>query len=232
MNDGIHKLQIVDLIHKPFSLIKQSVSLGIKGVKRFFMIVFLFAICNLIMDIYAIVSFVTADYNQTKLINLLLLIVTGIAITAFAGYKAYQYLLINAAQFIYVHSKERIEDTCYNIILKADLLFKSETFKNKTQSEGLQATASLITDFYEKQSSFIKKGLHIILNRIPMASILLNLRTDILNGNHKETAQKLCALIDDFVSQNIFEANNTKWVGWLLPTNILLFYLWIDLVIG
>jgi len=232
MNTSHKSQQIIDLLHKPLSLIRNSASMGIKGIKRFFVIVFLFAISNFILDIYAIVSFISADYTNTKLINLLLLIATGIAITAFAGYKAYQYLLINAAQAIYTNSKETMLHFCKSLVLKAAHFFNSDSFKSKSNNQGLQITKSFVEAFYEKQPLLIKKGFQRIFNRIPLAQLLLDLRTDIMNGKHDASAEKLFDLMNNYVTQNIFEANNTKWVGWMLPTNILLFYLWIDLVIG
>lgn len=224
--------QIIALLNKPLSLIRQSGNLGIKGVKRLIGIIFLFALSNLILDIYAIVSLILSNYTHTKLLNLLLLIITGIGITAFAAYKAYQYLMINALQVIYTLSKETIQNVCYNIVLKADQVFNSESFKNKTQSEGVQTTTAFIAEFYEKQPTVLKKGLQLVFKRIPLATMLFEMRTEILKGNHKDSSEKLFGAMDAFLTRNIFEANNTKWLGWLLPTNILLFYLWIDLVIS
>jgi len=224
--------QIIELLNKPLSLLRQSGTLGIRGVKRLIGIIFLFALSNLILDIYAIVSLVLSDYTHTRLLNLLLLIITGIGITVFAAYKAYQYLMINALQVIYTLSKETIQHVCYNIVLKADQVFNSESFKSKTQSEGVQTTTRFIAEFYEKQPSVLKKGLQLVFKRIPLATMLMDMRTEILNGDHKASSEKLLGLIDSFITRNIFEANNTKWVGWLLPANILFFYLWIDLAIS
>ncbi len=232
MNANSKSQQIIDLMHKPLSLIKNSASMGIKGIKHFFIIVLLFVICNFILDVYAIVSLIKADYTNTKFINLLLLIVTGIAITAFAGYKAYQHLLINAAQAIYLNSQETIHQVTTNIVLKADQFFKSDSFKTKTNNQSLQSTKAFIESFYEKQPALIKKGLQRVLNRVPLAQLLLDMRTNIVDGKHQASSEKLFGLIDNFLTQNVFEVNNTKWVAWLLPTNVLLFYLWIDLVIS
>jgi hypothetical protein len=224
--------QIIDLMHQPWALIKESGNMGIKGVKRFFLIVFLFAISNFILDIYAMVSFISADYTNTKLINLFLILLTGIVITTFAGYKAYQYLLINAANAIYINSQASIKNLCTQMVLKADHFFRSESFKNKTSKLGLESTKSFIDGFFVKQPSLLKKGFQRILNRAPIAQLLLDARKDILNGNHQDSSDKIFGLIDNFLTQNVFETNNTRWVGWLLPTNILMFYLWIDLLIS
>lgn len=232
MISDLKSQQIIDLMHKPLLLIKNSASIGIKGIRRFFTIVFLFAISNIILDIYAIVCFLLADYSNYKLINLLLLIFTGIVVTALAGYKAYQYLLINAAGAIYTNSQATILQFCNNLVVKADHFFNAESFKNTSRNKGLQTTKTFVETFYEKQPSIIKKGLQRILNRIPVAQILLDMRTDILNGKHEASAEKLFGLMDNYLKQNVFEVNNTRWVGWALPTNILLFYLWIDLMIN
>lgn len=232
MISDLKSQQIIDLMHKPLLLIKNSASIGIKGIRRFLTIVFLFAISNIIIAIYAIVSLMLANYSNTKLINLLLLIATGIAITAFAAYKAYQYLLINAANAIYINSHETIKNLCTTIVVKANLFFKSESFISKTNNQSLHSTKAFIDAFYEKQPVLIKKGLQRILNRVPVAQLLLDMRSEILNGKHQDSSEKMLGLMDNFLTRNVFEANNTKWVAWLLPSNILLFYLWIDLVIS
>lgn len=90
----------------------------------------------------------------------------------------------------------------------------------------------MINSRYQKAPSFLKKGIILILNRIPFAAMLLDLQDDILNGKKVEASKKLYIKMDDFISNILFGNNNTKWIYWLLPLNIIAVILLIKFKIG
>jgi len=52
--------------------------------------------------------------------------------------------------------------------------------------------------------------------------MLMDLREDILQGNKMEASSQLYEKMDGFISGNVFEGNNTNWMFWAIPLNILL----------
>ena len=62
--------------------------------------------------------------------------------------------------------------------------------------------------------------------------MLIDLKQEISQGNKVEASTKLYNKMDGFISDSIFGNNNTKWVWWLLPLNVIILFIFIKIKIG
>lgn len=192
----------------------------------------LFAVSNFIAFIYAIITLLSSDFSVSKLFYLVLILIIGIACTVYATYRTYQFVIIATMEVLYKNLSSFFEKISELIIDKVEHLLKGT---NRLSSEKLKSALDLrkmINSRYQKAPSFLKKGIILILNRIPFAAMLLDLQDDILNGKKVEASKKLYIKMDDFISNILFGNNNTKWIYWLLPLNIFAVILLIKFKIG
>ncbi|APY08978.1 hypothetical protein BWZ20_12025 [Winogradskyella sp. J14-2] len=70
-------------------MIKEGGKLGVNGVRRFFTVLFLFAISNTILFFYVIKQLFSTDFEIGKLMFVFLVFIIGLAVTIYASYRAY-----------------------------------------------------------------------------------------------------------------------------------------------
>lgn len=219
-NEGQTK-KIIKLLDHPWQLITQGGKLGINGVKRFFSILFLFVTVNILLFFFCLYRFFVTDFTFTKLGMVFFVLIIGILITIHAMYRTYRYVLVNAIQVIY----ENMTPFFYKIV--EDLIHKTEkAFEEKIDIKSSHFAKSIdfsktIHNKYKKSPRLLRKGILLILKRIPFSSLLLEMREDVISGNKQQACEKLFGKMNDFLNDRIFGNNHTRWVYWLLPVNIL-----------
>ena len=62
--------------------------------------------------------------------------------------------------------------------------------------------------------------------------MIIEVREDIVKGNKIESSTKLYTKMDAYITDSIFGNNNTNWVYWLLPANVIVIFLLIMYKIG
>ena len=224
--------RLLQLLNHPWRLIKEGGKLGVNGVKRFFTVLFLFAISNTILFFYAIKRLFSTDFEFSKLMFVILVFILGLAVTIYASYRAYQYVIIDTMRVIYENLSSLFHKISELIIDKTEHVFKS---KGKVSDNQLQKTldfGKMVNSRYKKTPKFLRKGIILILSKIPFAGMLIDLKEEITNGNKVEASSKLYNKMDGFISNTIFGNNNTKWVWWLLPLNLLVLLFLIKSKIG
>lgn len=228
--ERINKLS--QLLDSPWKLILQGGKNGVKGVRRFFTVVFLFMISNTILFFYAIKRLFTVDFEFNKLLFVFLVLILGLGVTIYAGYRVYNYVIIDTIRVIYENLRSFFMRVCSLIIDKsANLLSGKEKITDAELAKKLDV-AKMINSEFKKIPKFLRKGIIMILNKIPFLGMLIDLKQDIENGNKTQATAKLHNKIDTFISENIFGNNNTKWVLLLLPANIIILFILIKFKIG
>lgn len=224
--------KLIQLLESPWKLIKDAGSFGIRGVKRMATIVVVFSFTNIALFFYALASMFSNTFDASKLSYLMLVTAIGFAITFYAGYRAYQFLLVNALSAVYKSFTPLFEKLCAKIIDKAEIaLSKKENLTNPELSKAIDY-GHLVNEHYNSLPGLLKSGANIILNKIPFRDMLLELNRDIKEGNKEDASIKLFMKADGFINEYYFGKNNTKWVYWLLPLNIIIQVLIVKFKIG
>ena len=200
-------------------LILQSGKFGIKGAKRLFAIAFLFGICNLLLVVYGFYTYFGNSSEEVNGLFLLVLLIVGILFTALAIYKAYQFVLVELFGYAYQQSSDLFEKLSDVLVDNSEKILQKSS-QNKSVSQAIDY-ASIIKSKFENTPKIVSKVVGFLFNRIPLFGMLKDLQTDIAQGNKKEASSKLYVQMDTFITQSIFGSNNTQWVFWLLPLNVL-----------
>lgn len=224
--------KLFHLLDRPWKLILQGGKHGVKGVKRFFTVLILFMIANTYMLFYAIKTAINSSSGFGSMFTIFLVFLIGIGFTIYAGYRTYQYVVIDTIRVIYENVAPLFQKISELIIGSVEGLFSGE--KNIKESNVKKALnfSKMIHDKYQNIPGFLRKGIIMILSKIPFVGMLVDLQEEISSGNNASASAKLYTKMDGFISGTIFGNNNTKWVFWLLPLNILILYLFIKWKIG
>ena len=103
-------------------LINEGKKLALSGIKRILGIIVLFTGTNVIMVIYCSYMLLSNDVSIFKIFSSVL---AAVIFIAFAGYKAYQFALIETIKVIYQkYSSSSLRKVCSAIIDKSEKIFK------------------------------------------------------------------------------------------------------------
>ena len=224
--------KLLELLDRPWRLIKEGGKLGVKGVKRFFTILFLFAFSNTILFLYAVVRLFSTDFQFVKVFYILLVLLIGLALTIYASYRTYQYVIIDTIRVVYENLSSFFHKISELIIDRVEGLFQGKVDLTNNQLTKALDFGKLVNSKFQRTPKFLRKGIILILNKIPFVGMLMDLKEEIMKGNKIEASAKLYHKMDGFISDSIFSNNNTRWVWWLLPLNILVSFLFIKSKIG
>lgn len=224
--------KLLQLLNHPWKLIKEGGKLGVTGVKRFFTVLLLFSISNTILFFYAISRLFSVDFKFSGLFYVFLVLIIGLVLTFYATYRTYQFVIIDTMRVIYESLSSFFQKISNLIIDKAESLFNGKVNISDNQLTKAFDFGKMVNTKFQKTPKFLRKGIILILNRIPLVGMLMDLKEDISKGNKVEASTKLYNKMDSFISESIFGNNNTKWVWWLLPLNILVVFLLIKYKIG
>lgn len=224
--------KVFELLNHPWRLIKEGGKLGINGIKRFFTVLFLFAISNTILFFFAIGRLFVTNFEFYKIAIAFLVLIIGVVITVYAAYRTYQYVIIDTMRVIYENLSSFFQKISVLIIDKAENLFQGKINLTDNQLTKAVDFGKLVKSKYQKTPKFLQKGIILILNRIPFAGMLIDLKEDIVKGNKAEASAKLYSKMNIFITESIFGNNNTKWVWWLLPLNVISLLVLIKFQIG
>lgn len=224
--------RLIQLLDHPWRLIKEGGRLGVHGVKRFFTVLFLFSVSNTILFFYAISRLFSTNFEFSKLFFVFLVLIIGLGVTIYSAYRTYQFVVIDTVRVIYENLSALFKKIADLIIDKL-----ANSWQGKVNVSDHQITKALdfgkmLNSKYQKIPRFLRKGILLILNRIPFVGMIADLKEEILSGSKVEASAKLYHKMDSFISESIFGNNHTKWVWWLLPLNIFILFILITLKIG
>lgn len=220
-NEKKHE-KLIQLLHQPWRLIKEGGELGVTGVKRFFTILFLFAFSNTALFFFAVTRLIATDFEFGKLIYILLVLALGIGITVHAGYRAYNYVIIDTIRVIYENLTPFFKKMSAMIVDRIEARIKGKKEVSEDEFKKVLDFGQMVNTQFKKTPKFLRNGLIVILKKIPFAKMLNNIKADILSGDKAKASELLYSKMDSFISETIFGGNNTRWVLWLLPANIVL----------
>lgn len=224
--------RLLSLIKQPWKLIREGGKLGVKGVKRFITNVFLFSAANLILLFYSVYRLVFTHFAVSKIFIVVLVLILGVAFTFYAASRTYRYVMIDTIRVIYGSLTSFFQKISDWIIEKVEPLFKGKVNVSSEQLTKALDFGKMVNAKFRKTPKFLRKAVILILNRIPFVGLLSDLHGEISKGNKTEAGKKLYVKMDGYMQESVFGNNNTRWVWWLLPVNILIQILLIKWKIG
>lgn len=226
--------KIFQLLSSPLSLLKEGGRLGITGVKRFFTVLFLFAISNTILFFYSIIRLFSTGFEFSKVGYVFVVLILGLIVTFYAAYRTYHYVIIDTIRVIYENVSPLFRKIADLIIDRAANLLQGKRKANISEQQLMKVLdfKSMVNSKFQIVPNFIRKGIILILKKIPFIGMVIELEEEIQQGNKAEAGAKLHDKMDNFISDYVFGMNNTKWVWWLLPVNIIVLAILIKSKIG
>jgi hypothetical protein len=224
--------KLFQLLQTPLSLLKEGGNLGITGVKRFFTVLFLFAISNTILFFYSVIRLFSTSFEFSKIGYVFLIFILGVGITIYAAYRTYHYVIIDTLRVIYENLSSLFKKIAALIIDKVAGLFERKKEVSEDQLTKALDFKKMVNSKFQIVPNFLRKGIIRILYKIPFVGMILEVKDDIKKGNKAEASVKLYTKMDNFITEYIFGSNNTNWVWWVLPANIIVLFVLIKLKIG
>lgn len=214
--------KILELLEHPWRLLKEGGKFGIDGVKKMFTHAFLFGFTNFFLFLYAIYRFFASELSVPHAGYILLVLAIGVGITAYAIYRTYNYLIINTLGALYANSSSFFQKIVAGIIDKVDGLIDGTKEVTDAQLQKAISLGNMVNEKYAKMPGLFRKGMNLLLNRIPIVSMVMEIKGDLKTGDKAGASIKLYTKMDNFVTESIFGSNNTNWVWWLLPLNVVI----------
>jgi len=210
---------LIDLLHSPWKLIKKGGKAGFKGVKRLITIVFVFGATNAVLFFYTLKKIFEVGFEFGNLKYLFLVVLVNIGATIFAGYQAYQFVVVDALGIVYKNSSSFFQRISRSIADKAGGIFQGDkNISSKNLSKSLDV-GSFLKAKYDKLPKILVWGINLALSRVPFMDVIMDLKDDIVNESSDDAGDKLYTGLDGLI-RNVFDKNNTNWVWWQLPLNI------------
>jgi len=224
--------KLIEMLDKPWKLILQGGKYGVKGVKRFFSIVFLFMVTNTFLTFYAFSRLIASGFGFGKAFTIAFVFFIGIGFTIYAGYRAYKFMVVDLIRVLYVNGAPFFQKICDIVINKVQSIFSGKKDVKQADISKALNFSKMIHGKYQTVPRFIRKGIIMVLSKVPFVGMLVELQEDISSGNTTAASAKLFTKVDGFISGTIFGMNTTKWLYWLLPLNIVVLYFFIKWKIG
>ena len=213
--------QLLSLLDSPWQLVKNGGKYGVSSVKRFFIVLFLFGVCNTLLFFYAVVRLFSSGFTFGKLLFVFLVLIIGIAVTVWASYRTYQYIVVDTIRVIYENLSSLFKKLTDLLVDKAEGVFDGNVNLSNQEFSKVIDVKETVYQTYDILPGFLKKGVVLILTKIPIVELLTELKGDITSGNKTTASSKLYNKLDGFITESIFGNNNIQWLWWLLPLNII-----------
>ena len=215
---------LIQILHDPKRLFFEAKKVGGKGISRIILLVILFGFINFISLIFGFVKMFSSN-DSLNVFFLGSILVLGISITILAGTKSYNYALTNAFGAIYSKLSPIFRKLCTVIIDKSEQVLQNTLEAKDGKLKEIMDIGNLLHSTFHNLPKFAQNKIEKMLNETPIPAMVLELKSDILNGQKEVASQKLHHQIDSYLTETFFANNSTKWVYWLLPLNILVQYL-------
>jgi hypothetical protein len=212
-------IKLFNGLKNPLGILKNSAEFGIKGAGKSFGVIAVAVVINVLFFIIALI--VTAfNFFDKGLISLGLVAVLGFVFSFIMIRKAYSFALTKIIEAIYRQITPLFKRLCTAIVDKT----AAELAKHKTPDTFMTNSVSLYGIYNDKLDAlpaFVRKVLWFVVKRIPFVTFFDKEITDtIVSGDKQKAAEVLFTRTDGYINENVFEANNLKWLWWMLPLNI------------
>ncbi|WP_028979736.1 hypothetical protein [Sporocytophaga myxococcoides] len=217
---------LLSLLENPFSLILGGGDYEIKGRKRFALIITFFALTNTVLFGYSLFRLFATDFSGEKLFYVFIVLCFGIGLTINAGYWAYLFIRTETMNLVYESAKPLVKRLCEIAVEKVTGYLKGKSKVSNKELTNFIDFAKEVNESFKSMPYFLRLAIIHLLKKIPIAKFILERKNDFISGDKQIGAALLFKQIDNFAIKK-FERNNTNWVFWLWPLNVI----WMSLFI-
>ncbi|MFK7970662.1 MAG: hypothetical protein AB8F95_09850 [Bacteroidia bacterium] len=219
--------ELFALLDEPLQYITQGEDYGLKGVKRFFLIVGIFILTGIIAIGFGLYRAFSIGVTLQFLGIVGLMFAVGVGFTVFAGYRAYQYAGGHATIAVFRTFAPVFKGLLRFMILRVKAAFEG---KNEDYEKNLREAADMTKALharYGRAPYLLKFALNFVVKQIPFIQILEGMKDEVMNGNETGASEMLYHEFDTHILGALADSLNTNWFWWLFPLFIL-----VELLIG
>jgi len=220
-NSNLNEETIFELFKNPIQFLKESSKYGIKSLKRFFSIAILFGVANTILFLFSIYRIFLFDFSFKNLNVLIGVFGFCILATFYAIFKAYNYIITDVLKVFYTQIKPLIKKGSSLLIDKSEGLLKTNQTSDKKRLLKSINIKKLLKNTFNKLPNLLGNALTSLLLQIPIIEMLIEVSELIIDDKKIEANNQFFQKIDNFIVNSIFEGNNTLWIWWMLPLNVI-----------
>jgi len=215
-----------------WDLLLEGRKMDLRGVKRFFFVLVLFAFTNIGLFYFSVLRLFAVGFDWGKVPPVLLVAAMGIGVSLYALYRGYQYAVIDAIRVMYINLEPFFRKIAEIVIDQTEEILKGK--REVTDKDLAKALdwSKMVNEKFQRLPFFIKRGLIMVLKRIPLVGILVSLSQEVSPEDKAALSNRLFERMDGHIQGSIFGANNTWWIAWLYPLNVLFILLFILFKIG
>lgn len=224
--------QVIGLMGNPLKLILQGGAMGLVAARKVLLMIFLFFVTNTFLVLYAIYIFIVGDAVIGDLPWVLAVAGAGFICTALAAYKGYQFVLMEAIRICYRAMNGLFLQFSAFIVDKAAAIMQKQTPAGNKDLDFALNLSDMINQRFNKLPFLLRKGVQMILKRVPIVGMVYELRMEIVQGNKQQASQMLFTKMDAFIEDSLFSKNNNRWMWILFFANLLVSLIIIQYQIG
>ena len=213
---------LFDIARNPRRLILEGKKLGITGFKRLLLLIVLVGALNFIFLLLGILVWYINDFYTDGWQPMLAILVVGLACVAISIYLGYQFVIKKIVELIYIQLSSFFGSLCTgaagyarNLLGKSDKLVESELKKQLS-------VAGRLKEHYNNAPALIIKGVNWLVQRIPFATLIGEIRSEILDGSEAEAGDALYNRLNVYLKENVFAGKNARFFLWLIPVNVVI----------
>lgn len=206
---------------KPLALLKSSGKAGVKAVKGFVGMLALMAVSNVIFLIITLYRYFGGAAPAGSISWVLISFLIGIVCMAFAAYRGYQFLIIEVMHQVYRSMRGVFEKLSETIVEKTSTLMEKKDAVNQEEFSKEVNLVLLVREKYGKSPRLFKKGMVLLLGRVPLFPFVQAVQEEIASGRKEEASKKLHGSFDAFMEEEIFGKNSNQWMMVIFVINVL-----------
>lgn len=204
--------------------LKLTAKIGVSGGKVLFFVLLFFGTINFGLTVYALIRLFMVDFSWTNIGILVLISLLAVAFTVFACYLTHRYIILLSIRKIYDMTLEQRTKISEDIVQRIEGVFDGRTELSQAQLHQAVDWSKTVYHYYRAVPVFFQSGITHYLNRIPITNYIIDLKEDILAGEHRIAAEKFRISIDRFFDEHIIGSPTNIWTWLLLPVNIVILY--------
>jgi|GEM_PF-2321331 len=213
--------QLIGMLGHPLRLLRNSGKEGLRALRNFFIMLVLFVLSNMIFFALGLYSYFTGDAETGAIGWVFVLVLIGIVCTALAAYRGYQYLIIEMMHQIYRTMDGVMRKLCNSIIDKVRVLLNNSHEVGQEKFEQQINLTVIVRERYRSSPRLFRKGLIMMLSRIPLFPFVQELHDEIEAGDRAASSKKLHLKLDGFIEEKIFGTNSNQMMLIILLINVL-----------
>lgn len=225
-------IEVSKLYSHPLKIIKATGATGIRGGRRLLTAFILYFISSIILFLFTIERIIVNEFSAINLLYLLFITVILIGTTVFVTYKSYRFLITDTIRVLHQELTIVFKELSDIVIDKVSVLLKDKVDISKVNYAQVVNFPSIVNDHYKMLPNFLRKGIIKILNIIPLTSMVMDAKEDIIRNNKIAAGKKLYGQMDSYIVKSINSKSNSIWIWWLLPCKIILVVVFVFNVIG